>query len=72
MSEWSASKWSVYVMCVRMCMCDSGGVACMRVCVRVGGSMWGRSHDRLFLNLVLTCLCAGCGYKAFGIAPSPH
>ena len=33
------NEWSVYVMCVHMCICESGGVVCM-LCV--GGSMGRR------------------------------
>ena len=32
-----ANEWSVYVMYVRMCICESGGVVCMHVCGREYG-----------------------------------
>ena len=39
------NEWSVYVMCVHMCICKSGGVVCMHVC----GREYGGGSDRHIL-----------------------
>ena len=59
------NEWCVYVMCVHMCIFESGGVVCMHVCGREYGE---EAVTDIFFPHLPRPACGGCGEKTFGIA----